>query len=278
MSPAGTPSRQRGMLRLRLPGAPTVRHFALEFLIVVAGILVALGVDQWRSERQELRIAEEHLADVTEEVRQNLCTIHRIQSRAAARKFANLQAVLAFLNDPAAPVEDPAALLDAFASSVQRSRPWLVDNQYQALQNSGDVRLVRRLLPENAISAIYEAPGVLYSQVDRLQGDYPQVVSGLIPAQLQNATNPLAGYAKGAQAPAFVDDADLNRAVETLRARRAELLPLARNEAAVASANWFVLERLTMDHKTLLEMLAPWDRSGQPLDEMLKECAATRRR
>lgn len=266
------------MLRIRLPGAQTVRHFFVEFLIVVAGILVALGVDQWRNERQEVRIAEEHLSDVTEEVRQNLCTIHRITMLAMARKFDGLQTVITFLNDPAAPVADPAALLDAFADSTRRARPWLVDNQYQALQNSGDVRLVRRLLPDNAISAVYEAPGVLYSQVDWLQGDYPQVVSGLIPAQLQNATNPLAGYAKGAQAPALVDDADLNRAVETLRARRAELLPLARNEAAVASANWFVLERLTMDHKTLLEMLAPWDRSGQPLDEMLEECAATRRR
>lgn len=278
MSLAGRSSRQRGILRVRLPGAPTVRHFIVEFLIVVAGILVALGVDQWRNDRQEIRVAEEHLSDVAEEARQNLCTIHRIQSRAVARKFADLQTVLAFLNDPAAPVEDPAALLDAFGSSVQRSRPWIVDNQYQALQNSGDVRLVSKLLPDSPISSVYEAPTVLYSQVDRLQGDYPVVVSGLIPAQLQNDTNPLAGYAKGAQAPAFVDDADLGRAVEAIRARRAELLPLARNEAAVASANWFVLQRLSADHQELLKQLAPWDRADQPLEEMLAECAAARRR
>ena len=278
MSLAGQSSRQRGVLRIRLPGAQTVRHFFIEFLIVVAGILVALGVDQWRNDRQELRVAEEHLSDVAEEVRQNLCTIHRVQVRATERKLSSLQTVISFLNDPAAPATDAEALIDAFATSVQRSRPWIVDNQYQALQNSGDIRLVRRLLPDSAISAIYEAPDVLYPQVDRLQGDYPVVVSGLIPAQLQNQTNPMAGYAAGAQAPALVDDANLDRAVEAIRARRVELLALARNEAAVATANWFVLERLTSDHKMLLEQLAPWDRSEQPMAEMLKECGESRRR
>ena len=278
MSLTGKSARQRGMFRVRLPGAQTARHFLVEFLIVVAGILVALGVDQWRSDRQELRIAEEHLSDVAEEVRQNLCTIHRIQVRAMERKFASLQTAISFLGDPAAPVADPAALIEAFATSVQRSRPWIVDNQYQALQNSGDIRLVRRLLPDSAISAIYEAPNVLFPQVDRLQGAYPVVVSGLVPAQLQNQTNPMAGYAGGAQAPTLVDDADLDHAVEAIRARRVELLALARNEAAVATASWFVLERLSADHKMLLEQLAPWDRSTQPVAAMLLECEAARRR
>ena len=278
MSLTGKSARQRGMFRVRLPGAQTARHFLVEFLIVVAGILVALGVDQWRSDRQELRVAEEHLSDVAEEVRQNLCTIHRIQVRAMQRKFASLQTAISFLGDPAAPVADPAALIEAFATSVQRSRPWIVDNQYQALQNSGDIRLVRRLLPDSAISAIYEAPNVLFPQVDRLQGAYPVVVSGLVPAQLQNQTNPMAGYAGGAQAPTLVDDADLQHAVEAIRARRVELLALARNEAAVATASWFVLERLSADHKMLLEQLAPWDRSTQPVAAMLLECEAARRR
>ena len=278
MSLTGKSARQRGMFRVRLPGAQTARHFLVEFLIVVAGILVALGVDQWRSDRQELRIAEEHLSDVAEEVHQNLCTIHRIQVRAMERKFASLQTAISFLGDPAAPVADPAALIEAFATSVQRSRPWIVDNQYQALQNSGDIRLVRRLLPDSAISAIYEAPNVLFPQVDRLQGAYPVVVSGLVPAQLQNQTNPMAGYAGGAQAPTLVDDADLQHAVEAIRARRVELLALARNEAAVATASWFVLERLSADHKMLLEQLAPWDRSTQPVAAMLLECEAARRR
>lgn len=277
MKTGGMRSRQLGMLRIRLPGAPTVRHVVTEFLIVVAGILVALGVDQWRNGREELNVVNQHLADVTDEVRQNLCTVQRIRMRAVTEKQANLQVVLNFLNDPSAPVAEPAALLEAFALSSARSRPWLVDNQYQALQNSGNVRLVRRLKPDLQLAAVYEAPGVLFAQVDRLQGDYPVIVNELIPAQLQQHDNALEKYALGASAPAFTDDADLHAAIERIRGRRIELLDLARNEAAVTTATWYVLIRVKAEMERLLAQLAAWDRSQQPVQDMLTECAAPRK-
>jgi hypothetical protein len=56
-----------------------------------------------------------------------------IRMRHMPRKFENLQTVLDFLHDPHAKVEDPAALLHAFARSTSSARPWLVDNQYQAI-------------------------------------------------------------------------------------------------------------------------------------------------
>lgn len=271
------PLRQRGMLRVRLPGAPTVRHFFIEFLIVVAGILVALGVDQWRNGRQELEVANEHLADVTDEVRQNLCTVQRVLALATTERQASLQTVLDFLNDPSAAVPDPAALLQAFSVSTAQARPWLVDNQYQALQNSGDVRLVRKLKPDLQLSAVYEGPNLLFAQVDQIEGDYRVVINELLPAQLQQKDSPLAKYARGSTAPAFVDDADLNAAIAALRARRVELLGLARNEAAVATANWYALTRIKADMMYLLDGLKPWDRNPMPLDQMLTECTGPRK-
>jgi hypothetical protein len=251
-----------------------VKHFLTEFLIVVAGILVALGVDQWRSDRAEIKVANEHLADIADEVRQNLCTVERIRVRAQSVKTDGLQAVLTFLNDPVASVADPATLLSAFAWSMRGARPWLVDNQYQALQNSGNVRLVHKLQPEMRLSSAYEGPQVLFAQVDRMQGRYPTVVSELIPAQLQGELNPLRGYAKDHDAPDFVDDSDLLAAVARIRARREELLGLARGEAAIATANWFALTRIKADLEKLLQKLAQWDRSTQPLPDMLAECVA----
>jgi len=104
------------------------------------------------------------------------------------------------------------ALLQAFGCSTAGARPWLVDNQFQALQNSGNVRLVRRLQPDLNLAGLYGGPAVLFSQIDRIQGTYPEV------------------------APAMVDDDDLARAIEAIRVRRIELTGLARNEAAVATA------------------------------------------
>jgi hypothetical protein len=249
-----------------------MRNLAAELVTIVLGVLIALGVDGWRQGREELKIASEHLSDITAELRQNLCTVERIRVRQLPRKLENLQTVLDFLNDPRAEVADPAALLHAFARSTSSARPWLVDNQFQALQNSGNVRLLRKLQPDLALAAIYEAPEVLFSQDERIQGRYPVVVNELIPAQLQSQFSQLKGYARDATAPAMVDDADLTRAVEAIRARRVELLGLARNEAAVATGRWYALTRIADELTKAVHELARWDRSTTPLEQDLEEC------
>ena len=250
--------------------------FLGEFLTIVVGVLIALAVDGWRQDREELRVASEHLSDVTAELRQNLCTVERIRALQMPRKMESLQTVLRFLNDPGAAVEDPVALLQAFARSTAAASPWLVDNQYQALQNSGNVRLVRKLQPEQVLSGLYEGPEVLFSQVERIQGRYPVVINELIPAQLQAEFSQLSGYAMGARAPELVDDADLARAIEAIRARRPELLALARNEAAVATGRWYALTRLSNDLNSTVQELARWDRETTPLEEFLVECRTRR--
>jgi len=254
-----------------------MKRLAAEFAVIVAGILLALAVDEWRQEREELEIASEHLSDVASELRDNLCTVERIRARLLQQKMENLQTVLNFLNDPAAPVEDPAALLQAFARSTAGARPWLVDNQFHALQNSGNVRLVRKLQPDLNLAGLYGGPAVLFSQIDRIQGAYPVVVNELIPAQLQVRFSQLSGYARDRKAPALVDDDDLPRTVEGIRARRAELLGLARNEAAVATAKWYALARIRQDLEEVLVSLAQWDRSPTSVAEELVDCAAPRR-
>lgn len=253
-----------------------MKKLAAEFLTIVLGVLIALGVDGWRQDREELKVASEHLSDITAELRQNLCTVERIRVRHMPRKFENLQTVLDFLNDPKAEVADPAALLHAFARSTSTARPWLVDNQYQALQNSGNVRLVRKLHPDLSLAGVYEGPEVLFSQDERIQGTYPVVVNELIPAQLQSEFSQLKGYARDAVAPAMVDDADLAKAVEAIRARRVELLGLARNEAAVATGRWYALTRISDELTTTVQELARWDRSTVSLDEQLAKCLAPR--
>jgi hypothetical protein len=253
-----------------------MKKLAAEFLTIVLGVLIALGVDGWRQDREELKVASEHLSDITAELRQNLCTVERVRVRHMPRKFENLQTVLDFLNDPQAEVADAAALLHAFARSTSSARPWLVDNQYQALQNSGNVRLVRKLQPDLSLSAIYESSDVLFSQDERIRGTYPVVVNELIPAQLQSEFSQLKGYARDANAPVMVDDTDLTKAVEAIRARRVELLRLARNEAAVTTGRWYALTRMSEDLTAVIKELARWDRSTVSLDEQLAECMAPR--
>lgn len=255
-----------------------MKRLAGELFVIVIGVLIALGVDEWRQDREELRIANEHLSGIAAELRQNLCTAERVRVRMLGRKLENLQVVLQFLGDPEAPVSDPAALLQAFARSTAAARPWMVDNEFQALQNSGDVRLVRKLQPNLNLSTLYEAPDVLFSQVERIQGPYPVVVNELIPAQLQTGFSQLSGYTPDQHAPALADDADLTQAIERIRARRGELLALARNEAAVATGRWYALTRIKADLEAKLVELAAWDHDPTPIAELTKTCTEPRTR
>jgi hypothetical protein len=252
-----------------------MKRLAAELVTIILGVLIALGVDDWRQGREEAHVATEHLVDLTSEMRQNLCTVERIRVRHLPRKMENLQTVLTFLNDPNAKVDDPKELLHAFARSTAASRPWLVDNQYQALQNSGNVRLVRKLQPTLELSAIYQAPDVLLSQAERIQSRYPIVVNELLPAQLQAEFSQLRGYVRSGpenEVPRLVDDADLAQAIETIRTRRVELLALARNEAAVTTGRWFALTRLSTDMKDMVKKMTSWDRSTMSLEDELRDC------
>lgn len=250
-----------------------MKKLAAELVVIVAGILIALAVDEWRQDREELRIASEHLSDIAAELRSNLCTVERIRVLALQPKIESLQTVLRFLNDPDASVDDPVALLQAVARSSAAATPWLVDNQFQALQNSGHVRLLRKLRPDLGLAGTYEGPQVLFSQIERIQGAYPVVVNEIIPAQLQAGFSQLSGYAPSKDAPVLADDEDLDHAIASMRARRAELLSLARNEAAVATAKWYALARIKLNFQKALEALAQWDRSPTSVEEDLARCA-----
>lgn len=245
--------------------AATLRQLALEFLVVVAGILAALGVDNWRQEREEARVAQEHLSDLAVEIRGNVWTIERIRDLALEPKRQNLATVLRFLNEPDAAVENTGELLHAFARSTAAATPWLNDNQFQALQNSGDLRLLRDQDLAVEIAGAYSAPEVLLSQVRRIQGNYPAVVNELIPAHLQVEFSQLSGYvAPRSRAPAIADDVDLRRALDAIRARRGELLRLARNEAAVATAQWYALTRMQRNFEAVLAQVERRDGSTNP--------------
>jgi hypothetical protein len=236
-----------------------MKHFVTEFLIVVAGILVALAVDEWRQGREELRILNESLAGVATEIHNNISTVERVQSKAMFRKMQGLETVIRFLSDPDAKASDPEVLLQAFAMSASGATPWIVNDRFEALRNSGNLRLLRNDELSAELTGAYEGPHVLFSQVERIQGTYPTVVNELLPANLQSAFNSSRWYARNASAPIIQDAATPSSAVEAIRARRVELLRLARGEAAVATGKWYALERTNHDMHEVLKLLAPWD-------------------
>ena len=50
-----------------------MKKLAAELVTIVLGVLIALGVDGWRQDREELKIASEHLSDITAELGGRTC-------------------------------------------------------------------------------------------------------------------------------------------------------------------------------------------------------------
>ena len=233
----------------------------VEFVVVLAGILAALAFDDWRQDREDARRTQEHLAQFANEIRSNIWSIDRVRSRILLRKRNSLELAIRYLDDPARVSATPDQVLAAFAESTTDAALWLSDNQLQALQNSGDLRLLKDPQLAGQLVGTYSAERALLPQIDALRGAYPSRVQELLPASLQASTNPLRTYAHGKTAPVIADPQDTTEALEQIRLHRAELLPLARNEAAVTTATWYALERMKSDFNDVLLRLAPWDTS-----------------
>lgn len=242
----------------------SLKHMAAEFMVVVLGILVALGIDQWRQNRQELQVLDDSLTGVAAEIRGNIWTVERVRDAALTRKMQGLAMVIAFLSAPDAQVKDPAALLRTFAESATSAKPWIVDDQLAGLRDSGNLRLLRNPDLAQRLAGTYAAPRVLLSQVESTQGAYPLVVYQLLPASMQSGVNRMRWYVRdGPTAPVIADPAGAAEAVESFRARRLELLSLARGEAAVATGTWYALERMDAELHHVLAALATWDREAK---------------
>lgn len=239
-----------------------MRRAVFEFLIIVTGVLVALTADEWRQEWRERQDLEEHLAGVLEEVRDNVDTTSVVRSGISARKIASLEAVIAHLESGETTVADPEALLQEFVDSAALWRPFLSHNRFDALKNSGLLRLAGDENLDDQLSNTFAAPAVLLDQLRVIQGNYPIVVNELIPASYQSSLSGMRAYTRGGTAPEIALDIGDREAVALIHEDRTRLLRLARGEAAVATAVWYALTRIMDDFEELERLLS--DRLGVP--------------
>jgi hypothetical protein len=244
------------------PNWAPFRRAVFEFLIIVTGVLVALTADEWRQEWGERQDLEEHLASVLEEVRANAGTVRIVRSGISSRKISALEAVIAHLESGDSTVADPEALLEEFADSTAVWRPFIVRNQFDALKNSGLLRLARDDDLVNQMSGTFEISQILFDQVNLIQGEYPIVVNQFIPASYQSSLGGMATYSRGGVAPEIALDIGAGDAVALIHDERSRLLRLARSEAAVATAVWYALTRILDDFQQLERLLS--DRLGVP--------------
>jgi hypothetical protein len=237
---------------MRLLSARTIRQSIFEFFLIFAGVLVALGVDQWRSDRDEFTRLEVSIEALRAEIERNIGTIEVIQKRVLPLKIQRIQRLIDFLESGDLAVVDEINFLGEVLRSTTDADIWFSRNQYDALLSEGGLKLLSNRDLEFDLSGIFQANTVLMRQTLSLRSDYPTIISGIIPIQYNSSDSPVLGYALGAPVAPVSGKKPAPKATIQLMYQNSEtLLPAARSEVAYAVAKWYALERMAFDFREM---------------------------
>lgn len=238
-----------------LPSVHTFRHMVFEIVIVVIGVLVALAVNDWQQQRHERQFAIQQLESLSQEVDQNLNSLHTIRDRVLVHKLQALGTVIATLQGKAPlHISDPKAFIKTLEVSASTAGLWFQHSRFDALRSTGSFRILDNASLEKKLNDTYNGVPILFAQLKQLEPGYPVLVQQLVPARYQSELNPLRGYV-GGHAPVVQDRENDTEFVQSLKRSRSTLLRMARGEASVATANWYALTRLKKQFLNVQAML-----------------------
>jgi hypothetical protein len=224
----------------------------VEIILIVAGVLIALWVDEWRSDVGERKAIQLHLTGIVEEVDSNRWTLHRVRDVGVPRQIAALEYVIDTLEQPDPEIDDPERFIQTLIGSATIRSPWFKQNSFDSFRTSEHYHSshIQGLAP--IISDAYEAPTILYRERFDDRDAYKDAVSQLVPARFQSENNDMRTYTPARfLAPVIADDKPTSQVVAAIINNRAELVQLARYKAERITAKWYAMTRIILEFQTL---------------------------
>ena len=151
-----------------------------EFFLVVLGVLAALMVDTSIEQRNDDNLRQEYLARLADDLEADRQSLdYRISFFTSVHSFG-LQTLARLQTD--GPVDQDAILAAYYASENFGFRP--LENTYQDLQSTGNIRLLGELELRLALASYYRK---ILSEGGNPSEAYREVVRGIIPWKIQAA-------------------------------------------------------------------------------------------
>lgn len=152
-----------------------------ELLIVISGVLIALAVDQWNSNRLDRREEQEIVDRLIVDANRDLQALAD-QLQSLERKEASLFRVQSVLASDGSTPEDPAAFLRDIV--IGANYGW---NQWQArritiseLLATGKLGLIRDVVLRDKIGEYYESERDAHQRIDERETGYPTISYQLV--------------------------------------------------------------------------------------------------
>ncbi|MBT8100305.1 MAG: hypothetical protein KJO82_11165, partial [Gammaproteobacteria bacterium] len=159
-----------------LPRGPLVG----EFIMVVLGVLFALMVDSWLTDRADDKLRDEYLARLIDDLKTDRLNLDdRIYFFDAVQAFG-VETLKRLESGDAGGI---VSVVEAFYAAENYDFR-IVDNTYLDLQNTGNIRLLDQIELRASLAAYHTK---VAAQREQLSPEYRSMVRGIIPWHVQNA-------------------------------------------------------------------------------------------
>ena len=171
-----------------LVGAERLRWLIGEVLVVIIGVLVALGIDQAWSDRVDRQLELEYLKSIRGAVQADMSHITNIRQESLIRKMEAIDAIGPVVRG-FAPVPENFEL---FLSNVGMAASGGISPKYaisrgafEELTSTGNIRLITDPDIRKAIVVYYITLGFENQRITARLTGYPEFVLGILPAELR---------------------------------------------------------------------------------------------
>jgi hypothetical protein len=224
----------------------------VEIVLIVVGVLIALWVDEWRSDLAEREAIQLHLTGIVGEVDSNRWTLHRVRDAGIPRQIAALEYVIEILDQPDPKIEDPEHFIETLIGSATIRSPWFKQASFESFRTSEHYHSSHIQGIASVISDAYEAQTVLYRDRFSDRDVYKDTVSRLVPMRYQSEHNDMRTYTPARfSAPMIADEKQTAQVIATILDKQTELVQLARIKAERITAKWYAMTRIILEFQIL---------------------------
>lgn len=172
-----------------LVSAEKLRWLFAETLVIVLGVLIALGLDDYRTNQYERRLAIDYIQRIQNDLSRDLDYIDRIWVQRLKIKRESLEAIAPVIRRQAQLPDD----VEEFLTHVARggiagtsAASWYTDTTFQDMRATGNLRLIKDPEIRAEISRYYEAVQSEALRVEARFTNYVPFVHAILPAELRD--------------------------------------------------------------------------------------------
>lgn len=165
-----------------------LRWLFAETLVIVIGVLIALGLDDYRTAQQERRLEIDYIQRIQDDLDQDFEYIAQIMQPRVKTKRASLELVAPVIRGQAPVPDDEFEFLKNVSLGGVlggSTDDWYRDTTFQDMRATGNLRLIRDPAVRAEITDYYETLEYHTWRVQQRMSGYSNFVHSVIPAELR---------------------------------------------------------------------------------------------